>query len=235
MMRLYVLSVAFLLVVISAYGQDRLESTGTFGEPIDKKGAVSAKKLAQKMDKAESLDIKVKGTITEVCQDEITEVLMHPRNVRMPIFYKRVFKDGDGEKTWYYPDWLARATGIIDKPFDNTKTTIAEKLKIPRANRADLMATDADTVGARDFPGTVTVMQFIPWNRKAKDECGEINPRLGKRERSVIRSSTNPREKYDSSPISSAESGESRMARRRIGVAKESMTLGIASRLVIAP
>ena len=67
-MRLYVLSVAFLLVVISAYGQDRLESTGTFGEPIDKKGAVSAKKLAQKMDKAESLDIKVKGTITEVCQ-----------------------------------------------------------------------------------------------------------------------------------------------------------------------
>lgn len=67
-MRLYVLSVAFLLVVISAYGQDRLESTGTFGESIDKKGAVSAKKLAQKMDKAESLDIKVKGTITEVCQ-----------------------------------------------------------------------------------------------------------------------------------------------------------------------
>ena len=67
-MRLYVLSVAFLLVVISAYGQDRLESTGTFGEPIDKKGAVSAKKLAQKMDKTESLNIKVKGTITEVCQ-----------------------------------------------------------------------------------------------------------------------------------------------------------------------
>ena len=67
-MRLYVLSVAFLLVVISAYGQDHLESTGSFGEPIDKKGAVSAKKLAQKMDKAESLEIKVKGTITEVCQ-----------------------------------------------------------------------------------------------------------------------------------------------------------------------
>ena len=70
-MKLYVLSVAFLLVVISAYGQDRLESTGTFGEPIDKKGAVSAKKLAQKMDKAESLDIKVKGTITEVCQAKV--------------------------------------------------------------------------------------------------------------------------------------------------------------------
>ena len=67
-MRLCVLSVAFLLVVISACAQDRLESTGTFGEPIDKKGAVSAKKLAQKMDNAESLNIKVKGTITEVCQ-----------------------------------------------------------------------------------------------------------------------------------------------------------------------
>jgi hypothetical protein len=68
MMRSYLLGVAFLLAVIVANGQDRLESTGSFGEPIDKKGAVSVKKLAQKMDEAESLDIKVKGTITEVCQ-----------------------------------------------------------------------------------------------------------------------------------------------------------------------
>lgn len=69
-MRSYVMCVAFLLAVIAANGQDSLESTGTFGEPIDKKGAISAKKLAQKMDEAESLEIKVKGTITEVCQSK---------------------------------------------------------------------------------------------------------------------------------------------------------------------
>jgi hypothetical protein len=68
MIRSYLLGVAFLLAVIAANGQDSLEPTGSFGEPIDKKGAVSVKKLAQKMDEAESLDIKVKGTITEVCQ-----------------------------------------------------------------------------------------------------------------------------------------------------------------------
>lgn len=68
MIRSYVLCVTFLLVVIAANGQDSLESTGTFGKAIDKKGAVSVKKLAQKMDVEESLDIKVKGTITEVCQ-----------------------------------------------------------------------------------------------------------------------------------------------------------------------
>jgi hypothetical protein len=42
--------------------------TGNFGEPISKKGAISVKKLPQKMEEVESLDIKVKGTITEVCQ-----------------------------------------------------------------------------------------------------------------------------------------------------------------------
>lgn len=67
-MRSYVLCVAFLLAVIAADGQDSPESTGAFGDPIDKKGAISVKKLAQKMDEAESLNIKVKGTITEVCQ-----------------------------------------------------------------------------------------------------------------------------------------------------------------------
>lgn len=67
-MKSYVLCVAILLAVISSYAQESLESTGTFGETIDKKGAISAKKLAQKMEEAESLETKIKGTITEVCQ-----------------------------------------------------------------------------------------------------------------------------------------------------------------------
>lgn len=69
-MRSYVLCVAFLLAVIAANGQDISESTGTFGETIDKKGAVSVKKLAHKMDKTDSIETKVKGTIVEVCQSK---------------------------------------------------------------------------------------------------------------------------------------------------------------------
>ena len=59
-MKSYVLCVAILLAVISSYAQESLESTGTFGETIDKKGAISAKKLAQKMEEAESLETKSK-------------------------------------------------------------------------------------------------------------------------------------------------------------------------------
>lgn len=44
------------------------KSTGNFGEAISKKGAISVKKLPQKMEDLESLEIKVKGTITGVCQ-----------------------------------------------------------------------------------------------------------------------------------------------------------------------
>lgn len=44
------------------------KSTGNFGETISKKGAISVKKLPQKMEDVESLEIKVKGTITGVCQ-----------------------------------------------------------------------------------------------------------------------------------------------------------------------
>ena len=67
-MKSYILVITFSLIAICVFGQDQLESTGAFGESIDKKGAVSAKKLAKKMDNTESLDVKVKGTIIEVCQ-----------------------------------------------------------------------------------------------------------------------------------------------------------------------
>jgi hypothetical protein len=116
-------------------------------------------------------DVDGQVTITEVCQEEITEILTHPRNDRMPVFYKRVFKDANlGDQIWYYPDWMARVTGVLDKPFDNSGVTVAEALEVPREKRTDLMATDADTVSGRAFAGTVTVMQFIPWNRKEKKD-----------------------------------------------------------------
>ena len=50
----------FSMNILSA--QDELPSTGSFGEEINKKGSVSAKKLPKKMEGAESLNIKVKGT-----------------------------------------------------------------------------------------------------------------------------------------------------------------------------
>jgi len=60
----------FMFFVVSlGFAQEApLPSTGTFGEVIDAKGAVSVKKLPQKMIDAETLDIKVEGTIKEVCQ-----------------------------------------------------------------------------------------------------------------------------------------------------------------------
>lgn len=56
------------VTVTFANAQDELPSTGSFGESIDKKGAVSAQKLPQKLDDSGSIDIKIKGTIVEVCQ-----------------------------------------------------------------------------------------------------------------------------------------------------------------------
>jgi hypothetical protein len=48
--------------------QDALPSTGSFGEAIDKKGAIPVRKLPQKLEDDQAQDIKVKGTVTEVCQ-----------------------------------------------------------------------------------------------------------------------------------------------------------------------
>ena len=57
-----------LAITIVVQAQDVSASTGVFGKSIDEKGAIPIKKLQKEMSKAESLPIKVKGTITEVCQ-----------------------------------------------------------------------------------------------------------------------------------------------------------------------
>ena len=66
-MRITFITLLFVLASIITFAQDEISSR-YFGETISKKGAISVKKLPQKMDNVESLDIKVKGTITEVCQ-----------------------------------------------------------------------------------------------------------------------------------------------------------------------
>ena len=64
---------AFLILVLIGqvtFGQDIVASTGSFGENITKKGAVSAEKLPGKMESKDSLEVKVKGRIVEVCQNK---------------------------------------------------------------------------------------------------------------------------------------------------------------------
>lgn len=108
-----------------------------------------------------------KCTITDVIYDEIVEVLTSPVNRQVNVFYKRQFTDASGKDlTWYYPDAMAYFAGILDKPFDGTGKTIAEALKVPDSKRTDKMSSREVT----GKPGTVTVMQFIPWNRKEKKD-----------------------------------------------------------------
>lgn len=59
-----------LFVAGLVFGQDEAKSTGNFGEEISKKGAVSVKKLPAQLEDGDELDIKVKGKITEVCQNK---------------------------------------------------------------------------------------------------------------------------------------------------------------------
>ena len=61
-----------IIILLCGFGyanaQDQLPSTGSFGEQIDNKRALAAKKLPKKLQNADSTNIKVKGKVTEVCQ-----------------------------------------------------------------------------------------------------------------------------------------------------------------------
>lgn len=59
------------LIVFAAFivsGQEYQKETGSFGKNISKEGAVSAKLLPQKIGSDGTIDIKLQGTINEVCQ-----------------------------------------------------------------------------------------------------------------------------------------------------------------------
>ena len=60
--------VLILFVAIIGYSQEVENSTGSFGTPISPEGAIAARKLPDNLKKSESIEIKVKGEITEVCQ-----------------------------------------------------------------------------------------------------------------------------------------------------------------------
>ncbi|NJN27596.1 MAG: DUF4920 domain-containing protein [Cyclobacteriaceae bacterium] len=68
-MKTGVLLLAFFGVLIFNPLQAQQQETGSFGRPIDEKGAISVQKLSKKLQEADSsARLKVKGTILEVCQ-----------------------------------------------------------------------------------------------------------------------------------------------------------------------
>ncbi len=65
----FLLSVMLSLFIgIVVHAQKAQTSVGVFGKNFDEKGAISIKELSEEISESESLTIKVKGTITEVCQ-----------------------------------------------------------------------------------------------------------------------------------------------------------------------
>ena len=67
-MRATLICMCLFLIAEFSFGQQELPSTGSFGKEISKKGAISVKKLPEKMEDQETIEIKVKGIVTEVCQ-----------------------------------------------------------------------------------------------------------------------------------------------------------------------
>ena len=67
-MKSVVTGLAIIFVSFIAYGQEALNSIGQFGAEITTSGAISVKKLPKKLKDGETEEIKVKGTIKEVCQ-----------------------------------------------------------------------------------------------------------------------------------------------------------------------
>lgn len=107
--------------------------------------------------------------------------------------------DKSRTETLYYPDWEAYFTGAIDAPVGyGNEQTVAQMLKVPDDKRSDKkwskrkvnpakaqFATEADALrpltmleegfvpiaaeAVTAAPGTVSVIQHIPWNRKDRN------------------------------------------------------------------
>ena len=65
--KITITALSFLFISTITFAQNDKVS-GHYGKVITKEGAISAKKLPHKLEDADSLVIKLKGTITEVCQ-----------------------------------------------------------------------------------------------------------------------------------------------------------------------
>lgn len=77
------------------------------------------------------------ATIRKVTPEEITEIITHPDDKSVPLFYKRKWVDSKGnQQTLYYPDWQAYFDESLDKDFREGKT-LAKYALPDGAARAD--------------------------------------------------------------------------------------------------
>ena len=88
-------------------------------------------------------------TIRDVDTKEISQIITHPDDDKMPLFYKRAWNTSDGRHLdAYYPDWLAKLSGVLDKEYEDPKTgekkPLGEVVIPPGAIRADTQKDQTD-------------------------------------------------------------------------------------------
>ena len=69
-MKLYFSGLFFSLFTVFVHAQTVLPASGNFGESISKKKAISVSAIPDKLQATATMDLKAKGTITEVCQNK---------------------------------------------------------------------------------------------------------------------------------------------------------------------
>ncbi|GAG60654.1 unnamed protein product, partial [marine sediment metagenome] len=113
--------------------------------------------------------------VRRVKADQVTEIVTHPEDDSVPLFYKRVWKiSGSTEqKQWYYPDWRVYFSGELDEEYLENKT-LAEYVLPKGATRADQIHSDVTELGGADADatGTSVCMMHIAYNEKAEDLWG---------------------------------------------------------------
>ena len=124
-----------------------------------------------------TLDGKV--TLREMDTKEVTEIIYHPDDKAVRLFYKRAWTDPRGTyREMYYPDWLALLTEELDKdyqdPFTGERKRVTDTLPIG-AIRADQVAQETLVCclhmahnrkgGERGWP---LMSAAAPWSRAHK-------------------------------------------------------------------
>ena len=101
-------------------------------------------------------------TVREIPCDEVVEIIVHPEDKKVPLFYKRQYVAGASSKTLYYPDWRALFSGELEKMVADPRTgeerPLADAVLPQGAKRADL-----------EREQTEVCVLHIAYNRKVKD------------------------------------------------------------------
>jgi len=83
--------------------------------------------------------------VRRIKTSEIQEIVTHPDDDGIVLFYKRVWQDSSGgSRTWYYPDWWAFFYGGLDDEYKDGKT-LAEFVLKTNDKRADKIKSNDET------------------------------------------------------------------------------------------